>query len=82
MCRVTAPSDPEPRYAAIVRQIALALAEAETLSDAAPQMLGAVCESLGWEFGGLWEVDGPGTALRLVGTWPRLDRRVLPSSSN
>jgi two-component system, sensor histidine kinase and response regulator len=67
---MTVPSDPEPRYAAIVRQIALALAEAETLSDAAPQMLGAVCESLGWEFGGLWEVDGAGTALRLVGTWP------------
>jgi len=73
---VSAPSDPEPRYAAIVRQIALALAEAETLSDAAPQMLGAVCESLGWEFGGLWEVDGAGTALRLVGTWPASTARL------
>ena len=73
---MSAPSDPEPRYAAIVRQIALALAEAETLSDAAPQMLGAVCESLGWEFGGLWEVDGAGTALRLVGTWPASTARL------
>jgi two-component system, sensor histidine kinase and response regulator len=67
---VTVTSDSEPRYAAIVRQIALALAGSETLADAAPRMLRAVCEALGWEYGGLWEVDGPGTALHLVGTWP------------
>ena len=67
---VTVTSDSEPRYAAIVRQIALALAGSETLADAAPPMLRAVCEALGWEYGALWEVDGPGTALRLVGTWP------------
>jgi PAS domain S-box-containing protein len=60
----------ESRHAAIVRQIALALAGSETLADAAPQMIRAVCEALDWEYGGLWEVDGPGTALRLVGTWP------------
>ena len=35
----------------------------------APRVLGAVCDTLGWDYGGLWEVDGPGTALRLVGTW-------------
>jgi PAS domain S-box-containing protein len=67
---VTAQSDREPHYAAIVSQIALALAGSETLAEAAPQMLRAVCEALDWEYGGLWEVDGPGTALSLVGTWP------------
>ena len=34
-------------------------------------MLGTVCEALGWEYGGLWEVDGAGTALHLIGTWSR-----------
>jgi PAS domain S-box-containing protein len=62
-------SDRTHRDASIVRQVALALAESETLAEAAPQMLGAVCEALGWAYGGLWEVDGPGTALRSVGTW-------------
>jgi two-component system sensor histidine kinase/response regulator len=62
-------SDQTPRYAAIVRQIALALGGSETLAEAAPRMLGTVCEALDWEYGGLWEVDGPGTALRLIGTW-------------
>ena len=53
----------------MARQIALALGGFETLADVAPRMLGAVCDTLGWDYGGLWEVDGPGTALRLVGTW-------------
>ena len=62
-------SDRAQRHAAIARQIALALGGSETLADVAPRMLGAVCDTLGWDYGGLWEVDGPGTALRLVGTW-------------
>jgi two-component system sensor histidine kinase/response regulator len=32
-------------------------------------MLAAVCESLGWEFGALWEVDRAGRRLGCVGTW-------------
>ena len=67
---MTAPtSDRAQRHAAIARQIALALGGFETLADVAPRMLGAVCDTLGWDYGGLWEVDGPGTTLRLVGTW-------------
>ncbi len=54
--------------APIVHEIARALAESATLGDAAPRMLAAVCESLGWEFGGLWEVDRAGKHVRL-GTW-------------
>jgi PAS domain S-box-containing protein len=62
-------TDKAQRHAAIARQVALALGGFETLADVAPRMLGAVCDTLGWEYGGLWEVDGPGAALRLVGTW-------------
>jgi two-component system, sensor histidine kinase and response regulator len=63
-------TDTTHRDADIVRQIAVALGEAETLADAAPRMLGAVCEALGWEYGALWEIDGAATTLTLVGTWP------------
>jgi two-component system sensor histidine kinase/response regulator len=54
---------------AIVRDIARALGESATLAEAAPRMLAAVCESLGWEYGALWEVDRRGRTLRCVGTW-------------
>src|SRR6185436_10956013 len=54
---------------AIVREIAQALAEAATLAEAAPRMLAAVCETLGWEYGALWEVDRGGKTLQCVGTW-------------
>ena len=56
-------------HAPIVGDIARALAESATLADAAPRMLAAVCESLGWEYGALWEVDRPGKRLHCVGTW-------------
>src|SRR5438093_1415191 len=53
----------------IVREIARALGESATLIEAAPRMLAAVCESLGWEYGALWEVDRGGKTLHCVGTW-------------
>ena len=59
------------RHAAIVHQVARALGQSATLADAAPKMLAAVCDALGWDYGALWEVDHPGTALRFVGS--RLD---------
>jgi two-component system, sensor histidine kinase and response regulator len=53
----------------IVGEIARALGESATLAEAAPRMLAAVCESLGWEYGALWEVDRGGKTLHCVGTW-------------
>jgi PAS domain S-box-containing protein len=55
-------------HAAIVHEVARALGQSATLADAAPKMLAAVCDGLGWEYGALWEVDRPGTALRFVGS--------------
>lgn len=43
------------------------LAEAETLENATPSILSAVCESLGWDVGALWTVDHG--VLRCVGVW-------------
>ena len=53
----------------IVRDVARALGESATLAEAAPRMLAAVCESLGWDYGALWEVDRRGRTLHCVGTW-------------
>jgi PAS domain S-box-containing protein len=48
-----------------------ALAESRTLHEAAPRILGAVCEHLGWDFGGLWQVDHQGEVLRCAEVWHR-----------
>src|SRR5688572_8707280 len=59
-----------PRHAEIIREVTHALTGAATLADAAPATLAAVCQSLGWEYGALWEVDASGSALTFVGSWP------------
>lgn len=49
--------------------VAQILSEAEGLSDAAPQILAAIGESLKWEAGELWIVDRHEEVLRCVATW-------------
>ena len=56
-------------HSPLLHDIARALGEGATLADAAPRMLAAVCEALGWEYGGLWVVDRAGRTLRCVATW-------------
>src|SRR5262249_25455756 len=51
-----------------------ALAEATTLAEAAPAILGAICESLGWEWGGFWTVDRERDVLACIETWHLPDR--------
>jgi PAS domain S-box-containing protein len=46
-----------------------ALAESPTLEEAAPRMLKAVCEALGWQVGAVWQVNRARNTLRCVGTW-------------
>ncbi|HEV8419864.1 MAG TPA: PAS domain S-box protein, partial [Actinomycetota bacterium] len=46
-----------------------ALAEAPSLPDAAPMILQAVCDSLGWQVGALWQVDPEARVLRCVDVW-------------
>jgi len=45
------------------------LAEASSLGEATPKLLRAVCESLGWELGEIWEVDRRANVLRCAGMW-------------
>jgi len=46
-----------------------ALAESTSLREAAPKVLRAICETLGWEHGALWRVDAAAEALRCVNLW-------------
>src|SRR6266568_3645220 len=45
------------------------LAEAESFTAVARGILEALCESLGWVFGAIWEVDPDREVLRLVDLW-------------
>src|SRR4030095_14691227 len=50
-------------------QTARALAESATLAEAIPRILQAICESLEWELGIMWNVDRGAGALRFLESW-------------
>ena len=62
---------------------ASALAESASLSDATPRILRAICESLGWAHGSLWQVAGDAGVLACVETWhaPGLDLQSFDAVS-
>jgi PAS domain S-box-containing protein len=62
--RKTAERRLEAQYA-----VTRALAESATLGEAAPKILQAVGDGLGWELGSLWRVDEEEQVLRCAGTW-------------
>lgn len=45
------------------------LVEAATPTEAAPRILRAICERLGWEWSALWDVDKESKVLRCVSVW-------------
>jgi PAS domain S-box-containing protein len=55
--------------------VARILAESATLDGVAKRILQAVCASLRWDLGGLWEVDRKAQLLRFVDIWhdPTID---------
>jgi PAS domain S-box-containing protein len=56
---------------AIQHSVTRWLAEADTLAEATPRIVQAVCESLGWDFGALWRVDANTDHLHCVAIWHR-----------
>ena len=48
---------------------ARALLDATTIDEAAPKILEAICEALGWEHGALWTIDREANALRCAEIW-------------
>ena len=57
----------------VLFETAQALAESTTIEQAAPRMLKAVCEAIGWECGALWQVNRARNTLHCVGTWSMPD---------
>jgi hypothetical protein len=45
------------------------LLEAATIEEAAPRILAAICEALGWEHGALWTLDRHSDVLRCAHIW-------------
>jgi PAS domain S-box-containing protein len=58
----------EKRWSA-QQKVTRILAEAGSLNDATPKILQTVCESFGWEMGGLWLAYRKVQELRCVATW-------------
>ena len=50
-------------------EVTRALAESNTLDEATPKLLEAVCGSLDFDFGALWTVDTSSEVLRCVSVW-------------
>jgi PAS domain S-box-containing protein len=50
--------------------VARALLEAATFAEAAPQILSAVCTSLDWEHGALWQVEREAGVMHCADIWP------------
>lgn len=57
------------RSLAVQFQVARILAESDSLTTAAPALLQAISESLGWELGQLWSVDREAGTMRWLAAW-------------
>jgi two-component system sensor histidine kinase/response regulator len=55
-----------------------ALAEAGSLTEATPRILGAICETFDWDYGGMWRVYATGGVLTCVETWTPPSGRGAP----
>lgn len=59
----------EENHLAAQYAVTRALAESVTIAEAAPRILHAVCETVGWEVGAIWIVDADAKALRCDNIW-------------
>ena len=57
------------RRLATQNAVSSVLAEATSLSEATPKIIRAVCETEGWDFGGIWEIDSQHGVLRCAEMW-------------
>jgi PAS domain S-box-containing protein len=64
-------------------QAARILGEADSLTAAAPRLLQAICESLGWDLGQMFVVDHEANVLRWLANWqvPSIDATELVEGS-
>jgi two-component system sensor histidine kinase/response regulator len=60
---------PGKRYLTAEHVAARVLVDAPTFADAAPKIIEAICEALGWEHGALWTIDAAADVLRCAEIW-------------
>ena len=65
---ITARSRAE-RHLAAEHAVASVLSEVDTVAEAGPRIVEAVCRALDWAVGGFWEVDPEGEVLSCVDVW-------------
>ena len=53
----------------VLYETARALVESPSLETAAPRMIAAVCQALGWQCGAIWQANRARQVMRCVGTW-------------
>ena len=63
------PSVRASRYRQINREIARILSECSVVDEAIPQILKAMGEGLGWDYGTYWKPDDDATNLHCAATW-------------
>ncbi len=59
------------RRAAIQHAVTRVLADADTLTEATPKIIEAICTSLGWDVGAIWQIDPQLKQLHCVEFWQR-----------
>jgi two-component system sensor histidine kinase/response regulator len=67
--QVSGDDDASKRRLTAEHAAARALVSAATIDEAAPKILEAICESLGWEHGALWTIDHGADVLRCAEIW-------------
>ena len=72
VCRDVTERKRAERRQAAQYAVTRALADADTLEQAAPELLRALCEGLGWDVAALWAVRAGGERLDCLGAWQRL----------
>jgi PAS domain S-box-containing protein len=67
--RTVRPGRPSERRLTAEYVAARALLDATTIDEAAPKILEAICDALGWEHGALWTIDREADALHCAEIW-------------
>ncbi len=71
VCRDVSERKRAERRQAAQYAVTRALADADTLEQAAPELLRALCEGLGWDVAALWTVGEADGRLSCMGAWHR-----------
>jgi PAS domain S-box-containing protein len=59
------------RRAAVQHAVTRVLADSETLAEATPKIIQAICQSLAWDVGAIWRIDPQLKRLHCVEFWQR-----------